>query len=117
METPEAELSILITGDRRMRELNRQWRGRDAPTDVLSFPMEDVPPGDGPVILGDVVINADATARQADSIGHSFDDETTRLLVHGIVHLLGYDHELGRKEAAQMAAMERKVMRAVADLG
>jgi probable rRNA maturation factor len=105
---PDAELSLLVVGDRRIRALNRQWRGRDAATDVLSFPLSD-PPGIGPV-LGDVVISFETAARRAHGEGRSTTKELERYLAHGILHLLGYDHERpedARRMANQEAALAR----------
>ena len=117
LESPDVELSIVITSDDNMRKLNRTWRERDYATDVLSFPMQGSGVGDGvsemQTILGDVVINGDAAERQAEQQAVSFEEEMTRLLVHGVVHLMGYDHELGRTEAARMSAVERRVLRAL----
>lgn len=95
-----------------MRTLNRAWRGRDRATDVLSFPLRE-----GrflhiqPHMLGDIVISVPAAARQADEAGHSLTVELERLLVHGLVHLLGYDHELGLKEARRMERKERQLLK------
>ncbi|MFZ5640296.1 MAG: rRNA maturation RNase YbeY [Bacillota bacterium] len=97
----EAEVSIALVDDRYIRELNRQYRHKDCPTDVLSFAMlEDTgeaPPvegeeGDGPV-LGDVVISLETAERQAAEFGHPFPREVAYLAAHGVLHLLGYDHE------------------------
>jgi len=109
--TPEAEVSIALVDDSYIRELNRQYRHKDWATDVLSFAMQedtgDEPPvaGDeetGPV-LGDVVISLETAQRQAVEYGHSFQREAAYLVVHGVLHLLGYDHE---------ADADREVMRA-----
>jgi len=86
----DAELSIAIVGDRRIRTLNREWRGKDAATDVLSFPLSD-PPGIGP-LLGDVVISWHTAARRARAEGRSVAGELERYLAHGVLHLLGYYH-------------------------
>ncbi|HEY6003507.1 MAG TPA: rRNA maturation RNase YbeY [Anaeromyxobacter sp.] len=99
----EAELSLLVVGDRRIRSLNRKWRGKDRATDVLSFPLSD-PPGIGPV-LGDVVMSVETAARRARMDGRSISRELERYLAHGILHLLGYDHERP-EDARRMAAKE-----------
>ncbi len=83
----EPALSILLCGDARMRELNRAWRGKDRPTDVLSFPSGET------AFLGDLVVDVPYAARQARRLGHSLEREVKVLLAHGILHLLGYDHE------------------------
>lgn len=92
-----AELSVVITGDEAIRELNRAYRGTDATTDVLSFSQAEgeafaVPDGETPH-LGDVIISLETARRQADEHGLALQDEMAHLLVHGILHLLGYDHE------------------------
>ena len=127
------QLSLTLTDDPAIRELNAQWRAVDAPTDVLSFPMDD------PQLLGDLVISIDTAGRQAKERSHSIRDELrvraeekaralcfalflTRdvflpslilsqiLMVHGVLHLLGYDHETSNDEHTEMAAAERKLL-------
>ena len=108
LEVPdEVELSILLADDEAVHDLNRAWRGVDRPTDVLAFPMRE---GDGPSgpLLGDVVLSIDTVARQAVEQGHSFRAEFLFLLIHGILHLLGYDHRTG-EEAAAMDALTRRI--------
>lgn len=80
-------VSVLLCGDGRMRSLNRRWRGLDRATDVLSFPAEE------PGFLGDVVVDVPYAARQAGKLGHGVDREVQILLVHGVLHLTGHDHE------------------------
>jgi rRNA maturation RNase YbeY len=105
-------LSVLFIGDRAMRTLNRTWRNRDASTDVLSFPLRDGRfPHIQPDMLGDLVISVPLAARQANEAGHSLTVEIERLLVHGLVHLLGYDHEQGHKEARRMERKERALLK------
>lgn len=87
--------------------LNRQYRGKDKPTDVLSFPLADEL---HPELLGDVVISVDTAARQAQRRGHSLREEIQTLLIHGVLHLLGYDHEVSRSEAIRMHRKEREIM-------
>ena len=107
---PHAEISVLLIGDRAMRSLNRRYRGKDRTTDVLSFPLRD-----GTFskvqhhLLGDIVISVPAAARQAKAAGEPFLVEIDRLLVHGFLHLLGYDHERSRVEARRMEARERRL--------
>lgn len=88
--------------------LNRQYRGKDKPTDVLSFPLADEIQ---PSVLGDVVISVETAARQAQRRRHSLREELQILLIHGILHLLGYDHEVSRSEAIRMHRKEREVMK------
>lgn len=110
---PRVELGVLLVGDRRMRHLNRQYRKHDVSTDVLAFPLQE---GSGPrtVLLGDVVISLPMARRQAKVSNHSLDRELTVLLVHGILHLCGYDHERGVEEARRMQRRECTILRQVA---
>ena len=105
----EVELSILLTTDAGIRRLNRRWRGIDRPTDVLSFPLSD-PPGIG-TVLGDVVISIDTAARRGGEDARAVRRELDRYLAHGILHLLGFDHER-RSDAKVMAAREEALVRA-----
>jgi probable rRNA maturation factor len=104
----EAELSVLVVSDRRIRVLNREWRGKDAATDVLSFPQSE-PPGNGP-LLGDVVISLDTAARRAKQDGRPVGVELDRYLAHGLLHLLGFDHEKAA-DARVMAEWEGRLVR------
>ena len=110
-----AELGILFVGDQRMRGLNRRYRGKDRTTDVLAFPMRGVPHSSSH-LLGDVVIAVPTAARQAKQGHRSLDEELTVLLVHGILHLCGYDHERSEKEARRMHRRERMILRSIARL-
>ena len=102
------EISVYITDDQEIRELNKTYRGKDKPTDVLSFPLNET--FDGYRILGDIVISQDTAERQAKELGHSLKDEVKRLLVHGLVHLLGYDHEKGGEEERKFKELEEKIL-------
>ncbi len=110
----EVELSIAIIGMDEMTELNGRYRGKEGPTDVLSFPCDDpcpvVAPGE-PVMLGDVVISPEVAEQQAAELGHTVEAELNLLLVHGVLHLLGYDHE-SDEDAEAMQARERAVLSA-----
>jgi probable rRNA maturation factor len=114
MGCQDAELSILITGDRKMRRLNREWRGIDSTTDVLSFSMLEgdglARPDDAPLVLGDVVISAPRALAQAEEAGHSFEEELLTLLTHGILHIMGYDHEKGRSARLRMEKKQRELL-------
>jgi probable rRNA maturation factor len=110
------ELSIQIVDDSEIQVYNREKRGKDKPTDVLSFPVSLGVPG-GYSILGDVVISVDTLQRQAIEIGHSEKEEFFRLLVHGILHLLGYDHEISPQEEAKMIAKENECLELFEDEG
>jgi probable rRNA maturation factor len=107
------DLSIAIVSDRRMRALNRQFRGKDAVTDVLSFPASlsalSAPSAAG--FLGDIVIAGGVAARQARDAGHSVQTELRVLSLHGLLHLLGYDHETDDGQMARAEARLRKKAR------
>lgn len=123
-----AELGILFVGDQRMRGLNRRYRGKDRTTDVLAFAMrEAVAPHvrrlaqDRPLrrlqnMLGDVVISIPTARRQAKEAQQTMDEEIACLLIHGILHLCGYDHERSEKEARRMHRRERMILRSMARL-
>lgn len=99
------EVSVLLADDERVRELNRDWRGFDKPTNVLSFAAledEDVP-AEGPILLGDVIVAFQTTAAEAAESGKTITNHLSHLIVHGVLHLLGYDHE----EDDEAEAMER----------
>lgn len=111
----DAEVGILVVNDRRMRVLNRTFRDHDRPTDVLSFPLQlALRPRShaGPVLLGDIVISAETARRQAHDQGVPLRRELARLLIHGMLHLLGHDHELP-DEARRMRRVERRLMRGI----
>ncbi|MEK7236455.1 MAG: rRNA maturation RNase YbeY [Nitrospirota bacterium] len=110
-----AELGILFVGDQRMRSLNRQYRGKDRTTDVLAFAMREAPHSSAG-LLGDVVIAVPTAVRQAKEGQRSLDEELTVLLVHGILHLCGYDHERSEKEARRMHRRERMILRSIGSL-
>ncbi|MBN2548852.1 MAG: rRNA maturation RNase YbeY [Anaerolineales bacterium] len=110
---PEAEITILITGDEKLHELNQQYLGINAPTDVLSFPAGDPDPETGSIYLGDVVLSYPRALAQASAGGHSLEAELQLLVVHGVLHLLGYDHA----EPEQKAAMWAVQSQALAELG
>jgi probable rRNA maturation factor len=114
-DAPEAvELSVAVIGLAEMTELNRQYRGKEGPTDVLSFGCDDpcaVTGPDEPVTLGDVVIAPEVAEEQAQALGHTVEEELNLLLVHGVLHLLGYDHE-SDEDAEAMQARERALLEA-----
>jgi probable rRNA maturation factor len=107
------EVSLRLTDDAEVQTLNRDYRGKDKPTNVLSFPMvqEDLLEGlansdDGEVLLGDIVLAAETCAREAGEKGWALPEYVQHLIVHGLLHLLGYDHELGDTQATAMEALE-----------
>jgi len=105
----DAELSVLLTDDATIHPLNARWRGKDRPTDVLSFAQREGETIGQREVLGDVVISLQTAARQAAERGHDTEHEVRVLLVHGICHLLGYDHEED-DEAEEMEAIERDLL-------
>ena len=107
----DAELSIAVVPDREIRRLNRRWRGHDRPTDVLSFAQREGPGAPRGDLLGDVVISVETARRQARERGESLADAGDRLLIHGLLHLLGYDHERSEREARRMQRRERMLAR------
>ena len=106
------ELSVVITDDATIHGLNLQWRSKDKPTDVLSFPQEEgaVDPAAFFGHLGDIVISAETAARQAPTYAHGFEAEMRRLLVHGILHLIGHDHVHGGRQAGKMRREEDRLI-------
>ena len=111
----DAELSVALIGDTEMHTLNRDWRDKDRPTDVLAFALrEGEDAGVHHDVLGDVVISLDTAARQAADRGATLADEVRVLLAHGILHLLGYDHERSPADARRMFAKQRALLRRLA---
>jgi probable rRNA maturation factor len=104
------EFSICLVSDRRIRELNRQFRGLDAPTDVLSFPDDRPREIHGSRYLGDIAISVETAARQARAMKHSLDRELKMLALHGYLHLLGYDHE---RDQGEMMRLQRRLERSL----
>ena len=104
-----------MTDDEAVREINREWRGKDAPTNVLSFPAPPMPGLPGPRPLGDVVLAHETVAREAAAEGKTLSDHAAHLLAHGVLHCLGYDHE-SDDDAEEMEALETKAM-ALIDVG
>ncbi|MBI5197829.1 MAG: rRNA maturation RNase YbeY [Nitrospirae bacterium] len=111
----EPDLSIVLVNDRKIRELNRRYRNMDKATDVLAFAMQDgAGQGLHPWCLGDVVISVEYASRQAREKEHTQLRELSILLIHGILHLLGYDHEKSSQEAARMRKKERMLLKRIA---
>ena len=107
----DQELSILFTDDKEMQELNSHFRSKDAPTDVLAFSGqegEEIPEVEP--ILGDVVISLPYAKKQAVELGVSIQEELMRLLIHGVLHLLGYDHEISELEAKKMFKEQERIL-------
>ncbi len=109
LSTPAGELAIVLTDDAAIRILNREWRKKDAATNVLSFPVPPAPAGGATMLLGDIVIAYETTAREAETENKPFDDHLAHLAVHGFLHLVGYDHEIDQ-EADAMESLEAEIL-------
>jgi probable rRNA maturation factor len=109
--TPRAELAIVLTDDSAIHALNRDWRGQDKPTNVLSFPAARTPAGGRPpaIVLGDIVIAYQTTAREARTERKPLANHLSHLAVHGFLHLVGYDHEVLR-DAKAMESLEVEIL-------
>ncbi len=121
----EAEVNLLLTDDEGIRMMNKEFRGIDSPTDVLSFPMihyemagdfskleadaDNFNPDTGEVVLGDIILNTERVKRQAESFGHSERREFAFLIVHSMLHLFGYDH-MTEEEASVMEQVQREIL-------
>ena len=106
----DSELSLVFTDDANIRTINAKWRHIDKATNVLSFPAFPIQPGQQPgPILGDIVIARETVQREAQEENKSFDDHLSHLIVHGLLHLTGYDHQ-NDEEAEQMESLERKIL-------
>jgi pyridoxine 5-phosphate synthase len=114
---PEADLSIIFVDDPAMAEYNRRYRGRKGPTNVLSFPADDLPaeflPARAGRELGDIFISLDTARREAQETGKSLHHRLTELIIHGVLHLLGHDHERSSREALVMWEMEQQLFQQV----
>jgi probable rRNA maturation factor len=112
--TPRAELAIVLSDDSAIRALNRDWRGKNAPTNVLSFPAQASGKAALPSLyIGDIVIAYQTTAREAVAEGKPFRHHLAHLAVHGFLHLIGYDHETER-DAQRMERLERAILARIA---
>jgi probable rRNA maturation factor len=104
------ELSLVFTDDDSIQSLNAEWRQKDKPTNVLSFPAFPMAPGDAlPPMLGDIVLAYETVQREAELEGKPLENHITHLIIHGLLHLLGYDHETD-EEAEEMEALERQAL-------
>lgn len=112
----DKELSVVFMDDAHMAELNFRYLGRNGPTNVLAFPMREADPPEGGTpgveteLLGDVVISLDTAGREAEELGETLEQRVDRLLIHGVLHLLGHDHEGPEDEAARMENEEERLM-------
>ena len=108
-ESPNVNLSVVLTDNRRLRKLNRDYLGIDAPTDVLSFPASESDPETGARYLGDILISVPYAAKGAKKAGHPMEAELQLLAVHGVLHLLGHDHARPRQKARMWKA-QREIL-------
>ncbi len=109
-DAPPSEISVVLSDDEHIRELNKHHRGLDKPTNVLSFPAARIrTPAGAPRVLGDVVIAYETVAREASEESKAIEHHLSHLVVHGVLHLLGYDHE-DEEEAEMMEARERTIL-------
>ena len=113
---PRLAVSMLFTSDAQVRNLNQRWRGKDRATNVLSFPMLEraellaLAPRGRPELLGDIALAAETCAREAADKRIALDDHAAHLIVHGLLHLAGHDHETSPEDAAAMEALETKAL-------
>lgn len=113
-KTGAPEVSLVFTSDAEIRGINAEWRSQDKPTNVLSFPAFPLTPGKMPgPMLGDIIFAEETLTREAGELGKSFDDHLTHLMVHGFLHLFGYDH-IEDEEAEKMEGLETRIL---AELG
>lgn len=112
LDCPEAELSILLVDDQQIEKINLEYLNREGPTNVIAFPMRE---GEfielAPHLLGDVVISVETACREANLAGISLQKRFDQLLIHGILHLMGYDHEKTQKEARRMEKKSSELMK------
>ena len=113
----DAEVSVTFCDDEHIRALNREYRKKDAPTDVLSFPIyekgEAYATPDTPVLLGDIVISLERAKEQGEKIGNSLEEEVSFLSVHSTLHLLGYDHETSQEDEDEMFGIQKEIVNAI----
>ena len=115
MDSPEGELSIVIVDDPQIAELNRQYLDRSGPTNVIAFPMQEGQYTEiSPHLLGDVVISVDTVRRESEQAGFDFEQRFDQLLVHGILHLFGYDHITSAGDARRMDAKSDELLELIA---
>ena len=115
---PDAELSILIVDDPKIEELNKKYLDRHGPTNIIAFPMRTGQFNNiAPQLLGDVVISIETAAREGEIAGISMEERFTQLLVHGILHLLGYDHEKNKTQADKMEKKSNEILKLIKRLG
>lgn len=111
LDLEKTEVSILLTDNNEIKDLNNEYRNIDKATDVLSFPMED------DVLLGDIVISLEKAKEQAPIFNNSYKEEILRLLIHGLLHLIGYDHINGGRQAKKMTDKEKELLSFTVSIG
>ncbi len=104
------EVSVTICDDSYIHELNREYRGKDKPTDVLSFPMLEFNTPDVMTLLGDIIISVDTATKQAEEYGNTLERELCFLAVHSSLHLLGYDHETSEEDERYMISKQKEIL-------
>lgn len=107
----KVEVSLLLTNDEIIKELNNQYRNKDKPTDVLSFPMEDK------LMLGDIAISIETAKKQAEEREIALEREVAFLFIHGLLHLLGYDHETSIEDEKEMFELQENILKDLVDKG
>jgi probable rRNA maturation factor len=116
LDNPEAELSVVIVDDSEIEALNQKYLNRSGPTNVIAFPMREGEFSDlSPLLLGDVVISTETAGREALNSGISVETRLDQLLVHGILHLFGFDHESNQNDAAKMEAKAVELLELIGD--
>ena len=111
MECPDGELSLLIVDDAEIAVFNRDYLRREGPTNVIAFPMREGEFGNiNPLLLGDVVISSETAQREAEFMGIGTEERFMQLLIHGILHLFGYDHENDEEEAVRMETKSEELL-------
>ncbi len=111
-QSKDGDVSIILADDAKLQELNRQYLGIDAPTDVLSFPSLEIDPDAGGAYLGDILISIPRAQEQANAAGHPLASEVQLLVVHGVLHLLGHDHAT-RSEKARMWTAQASILESI----
>ena len=105
------EINVEITNNAEIQKLNKDYRGKDYPTDVLSFPMNEINPENGLTILGDIAISIEKAKEQSEEFNQSLERELMFLAIHATLHLLGYDHELSEHDDLIMREKQRKIIK------
>lgn len=114
----DQELSVVFANDHTLHELNRTYRDKDRPTNVLAFPQQPIAAaGPSAILLGDVVVSLPTAAREAETLEQPLESRVVYLLVHGLLHLLGYDHEQGAAAQQCMEALEQEILVYLQELG